>query len=70
MSDVLTVRFPSGATEFRMSETAPEVGDVLRSNGDTWVVEAVIPSEDGTTVVALRPRAKPVQPDDTATPAE
>ena len=66
MSDLLTVRFPSGATEYRMSETSPEVGDVLDRNGDAWVVEAVIPSEDGTTVVALRPRPPSVRPEPSA----
>ena len=70
MSDLLTVRFPSGATEFRMTDTSPEVGDVLTRNGDTWVVDAVIPSEDGTTVVALRPGHTPVQPDDATASAE
>ena len=56
MSDLLTVRYPSGAREFRMSDTAPEVGDVLRRNGDNWVVEEVHDGDDGSTVVTLRPK--------------
>ena len=56
MSDLLTVRYPSGAREFRMSDTAPEVGDVLRRNGDNWVVEEVHAGDDGSTVVTLRPK--------------
>ena len=39
MSDLVTVRYPSGDTEFRMSDTAPKVGDVLKRNGDNWIVE-------------------------------
>ena len=46
MSDLLTVRFPSGAKEFRMSDKAPEVGDVLRRNGDNWLVEEVHEGDD------------------------
>ena len=56
MSDLQIVRYPSGAKEFRMSETAPEVGDVLRRNGDNWVVEEVHEGDDGSTGVTLRPQ--------------
>ena len=69
-SELLTVRFPFGETEFHMSDASPDVGDVLKRNGDNWIVEEVAPSEDGTTVVTLRPGPKPVQPDDTPAPAE
>jgi hypothetical protein len=62
MSDLLTVRYPSGAKEFRMSDTAPEVGDVLRRNGDNWVVEKVHDDDDGNTVVTLRPQPL-IEPD-------
>ena len=65
MSDLLTVRYPSGDFEFRMSEKAPEVGDVLHRNGDDWIVEEVSASEDGTAVITVRPGPKPVEPDDT-----
>lgn len=59
MSVLLTVRYPSGPTEFRMSEKAPEVGDVLERNGDNWVVEEVAPGQDGSPVVTLRPGPNP-----------
>ena len=36
-----TIRYPSGATEFRPFEEQPEVGDILMCNGDNWVVEEV-----------------------------
>ena len=64
MSALLTVRYPSGATEFRMSEDAPDVGDTLKRNGDTWIVEDVTEADDGTSVVTLRPQPKPATPDD------
>lgn len=51
-----TIRYPTGATEFRMSEKAPEEGDILKRNGDNWVVEEVLEANDGSTVVTLRPQ--------------
>lgn len=55
MSDLLTVRYPSGETEFRMRDKEPRVGDVLTRNGDNWIVEAVTEAENGSTLVTLRP---------------
>ncbi len=55
MSDLLTVRYPSGETEFRMHDKDPQVGDVLTRNGDNWIVEAVTEAENGSTLVTLRP---------------
>jgi hypothetical protein len=55
VSDLLTVRYPSGATEFRVSGIAPAVGDVLVGHGGRWVVEAVEPGNKGSTVVTVRP---------------
>ena len=62
MTDLIAVRYPSGATEFRMSDKAPEVGDVLKRNGDTWVVEEVDETPRGTQVT-LRPLVKLPEPD-------
>jgi hypothetical protein len=56
MSDLLTVRFPSGAREFRMSDKAPEVGDALTRDGDNWLVEEVHEGDGGSTIVTLRPQ--------------
>ena len=58
MSDLVTVRYPAGDTEFRMSDTAPNVGDVLKRNGDNWIVEEVVETKLGTQVT-LRPGVKP-----------
>ena len=62
MSDLLTVRYTTGATEFRVSDKAPDVGDVLKRNGDNWVVEEVDQGDDGSTVVKLRPQPL-IEPD-------
>ena len=56
MSDLLTLRYPTGAKEFRMSKPAPEVGDILKRNGDNWIVEEVEEEADGSTAVKLRPQ--------------
>lgn len=64
MSALITIRYPSGAIEFRMSDDAPNVGDTLKRNGDNWIVEEVTKADDGTSVVTLRPQPKPVGPDD------
>ena len=58
MSELLTVRFPSGATEFRLSDEAPAVGDLLEQDGADWVVEEVARTGDGSALVTLRIRAE------------
>ena len=62
MSDLLTLRYPSGDKEFRMSEKAPNKGDILKRNGDNWVVEEVHEDDDGNTVVTLLPQPL-IEPD-------
>lgn len=57
-STAVTIRYPTGESEFRLSEQAPKVGDVLRQNGDNWVVVEVAKAKDGTSVVTLRPGLK------------
>jgi hypothetical protein len=62
VSDVVTLRFPGrGASEYRLSETTPKVGDVLKRNGDTWIVTTVEKAKDGTAVVTLRAGPKPLE---------
>ena len=53
MSELLTVRFPSGATEYRTAEQPPRAGDALRSNGGEWTVQEVTPEADGSFLVRL-----------------
>lgn len=50
---VLTVRYPTGETEYRTSATRPNVGDVLHRNGDSWTVEEVTTSAAAGIVVRL-----------------
>lgn len=66
MSQLVTVRFPNAAAEYQLTETTPKVGDVLRRNGDSWVVQEVTQEKDGTSTVTLRARTKPVAPSEGA----
>lgn len=70
MSELLTVRFPSGASEFRMSDEAPGVGETIRRNGDTWIVEEIASSDDGTTVVTVRSELETVGPSNLGAPVD
>jgi hypothetical protein len=57
VSEVVTLRYPHGS-EYEMSDKAPQVGDVLKRSGDSWVVVSVEEARDGTSVVTLRPGVK------------
>jgi hypothetical protein len=46
-----------------MSDNAPKVGDVLKRNGDNWIVDKVVETDEGTQVT-LRPGVKPVDEPD------
>ena len=59
MSDTVVLRFPAKPPEYRLSAKKPKVGDVLKRNGDNWVVERVEEATDGTCLVSLRPRTRP-----------
>jgi hypothetical protein len=54
-SDAITLRFVPSGTEYRLSEKKPKVGDVMRRNGDEWVVVDVREDANGNTIVTLRP---------------
>jgi hypothetical protein len=53
VSDTVVLRFPNEPPEYRLSGKKPKVGDVLKHNGDNWVVERVEEGKDGTCVVRL-----------------
>jgi hypothetical protein len=53
--DALTFRFIPSGTEYRLSDKKPKVGDIMRRDGDEWVVVDVREDEQGNTVVTLRP---------------
>jgi hypothetical protein len=54
-SGAMTLHSHPEATEYRLSEKKPKVGDEVKRNGDTWVVIGVEEGKDGDTVVTLRP---------------
>lgn len=59
MSDTVVLRFPAQPREYRLSAKKPKVGDMLKRNGDNWIVERVEEAKDGTCLVSLRPGIKP-----------
>ena len=52
-SESITIRFPSGAWEYVMTQRLPEVGDTLQRDGKTWMVARVTESRDGHRVVTM-----------------
>jgi hypothetical protein len=48
------VRYSDGSSEYRMGDTAPEVGDVLMGRGDRWLVAEVAEYSGGTKTILLR----------------
>ena len=52
---LLTIRLPSGETEERICSHSHEIGDLVNRDGDAWVVEEVSTTDEGATVVFLRP---------------
>jgi len=51
----ITIRFPSGAWEYVVTERVPEAGDTLVRDGKTWTVAAVTESDDGHRVITMAP---------------
>ena len=52
---LLTIRLPSGETEYHIGSRSPEIGDLVNRDGDAWVVDEVSTTDKGATVVFLRP---------------
>lgn len=52
-SGALFVVLPNGEREYRLTERELEVGDVLRRNGDSWIVAEVTQGPDGASIVRL-----------------
>ena len=59
-SESITIRFPSGAWEYAVTERVPEVGDTLVRDEKTWAVAGVAESVDDHRVItmALRPEVE------------
>jgi hypothetical protein len=50
----LTMRFPMGATEFRLTDHVPNVGEVVaRRGGRDWIAVAVSENADGSFFVKV-----------------
>jgi hypothetical protein len=52
-SESITIRFPSGAWEYVITNRVPDVGDTLLRNGETWAVALVAESVDDHRVVIM-----------------
>jgi hypothetical protein len=52
-SEPITIRFPSGAWEYVVTERVPDAGDTLVRDGTTWTVVGVTESVDGHRVVTM-----------------
>ena len=52
-SESITIRFPTGAWEYVMTQRVPEVGDTLVREGETWNVALVSESVDDPRVVIM-----------------
>lgn len=48
------VCYPDGFREFRMSQSPPQVGDVVTGRGERWLVAYVVEHVPGTMTVSLQ----------------
>jgi hypothetical protein len=54
-SQLVSVRFPSGETEFRITAEPPNLGDVLTRGDVEWLIQDIAADENGGAVVTLVP---------------
>jgi len=54
-SETVTIRFPSGAWEYVVTDRVPDVGDTLVRDGKTWTVAGVTESVDGHRMITMAP---------------
>jgi hypothetical protein len=59
-SQLVSVRFPSGETEFRITAEPPRVGDMLTRGDVEWLVQEIGTDENGRAVVTLVPVVRDV----------
>ena len=53
-SELFTVVFPDGETEYRTSANPPVVGYIFRHRGEDFVVDRIGRDDRGATIVTLR----------------
>ena len=51
----MTLRFLPLGTEYRLSARKSKIGEIMKRNGDEWIVVDVREDAAGNTVVTLRP---------------
>ena len=54
-SESITIRFPTGAWEYAVTEHVPDVGDTIVRNGETWAVAHVAEPVDDHRVIIMKP---------------
>lgn len=52
-STLITMRFPDGRLRYEVSEHKPSLGEIVRRNGESWVVSEVSNTADGSLSVVL-----------------
>ena len=52
-SEPVTIRFPSGAWEYALTERVPALGDTLLRDGTTWIVAGVTEPVDHHRVITM-----------------
>jgi hypothetical protein len=53
-ASTFVVRYPDGSSEYRMSQSNPQVGDIVAGRGQSWLVARVAELTPGTLTVSLR----------------
>ena len=53
-ANTFLMRYPDGSTEFRMSQSPPQIGDVVAGRGDRWLVAYIAEQPRGAVTVSLR----------------
>ena len=53
-AEAVTLRFLPLGTEYRLSTREPAIGDIMKRDGDRWIVVDVRKDAQGNTVVTLR----------------
>lgn len=54
-AESVTLRFLPLGTEYRLSTREPAIGDIMKRDGDQWIVVDVRKDAQGNTVATLRP---------------
>jgi hypothetical protein len=54
-SQMVSIRFPTGESEFRITAETPQVGDTLKRGDDEWLVSDIGADENGRAIVILGP---------------